>query len=207
VHVDASNWKKYSVGQTGDEVVRDGEFVRVPTVLMDNGAINDVRGGKKQLSLGYRAELDWQRGVTNGQEYDAVQTNIRANHLAIVDGARGGPMPCIGDSFTAFADHDNDDNQRSTPMTIYGFDPSLHRPGARLADGGDMTEVRERAAKAYSDHIEWLEGAHKSPAEAAAGTAARRTAPASLADAQAEAAKAYAERNEWLANAYKETRS
>ena len=34
-----------AVGQTGSEIVRDGEFVRVPLVLMDAAAINAYESG------------------------------------------------------------------------------------------------------------------------------------------------------------------
>jgi HK97 family phage prohead protease len=96
--VNDKNWKKYAVGQTGDEVQLDGDFVRVPMVLMDAGVIEDYESGKRQLSLGYTTTLDFKPGVTkDGQEYDAVQTEIRANHLAVVAAARGGPMLRIGD--------------------------------------------------------------------------------------------------------------
>lgn len=93
VLVDATNWKKYSRGQTGGEVARDGEFIRVPMSLMDIDAINAVMAGKAELSMGYTADMDWTPGVSpQGEAYDAVQRNIRGNHLAIVDAARGGPM-------------------------------------------------------------------------------------------------------------------
>lgn len=96
--VNASNWKRFAVGQTGDGVVRDGGFVRVPMVLMDQAAITDVQGGKRELSLGYDCELDWTAGVTkDGQPYDAIQRNIRGNHLAIVDAGRAGHACRIGD--------------------------------------------------------------------------------------------------------------
>lgn len=96
--VNADNWKDYSAGQLGDDVVRDGDFVRVPMVMMDNAAINDYRAGKKQLSLGYTCDLLWTPGTApNGETYDAVQQNIRANHLALVKAARGGPDLRVGD--------------------------------------------------------------------------------------------------------------
>lgn len=96
--VNASNWKRVAVGQTGDGVVRDGGYVRVPVVVMDQAAIKDVQGGKRELSLGYDCNLDWTAGVTNdGQPYDAIQRNIRGNHLAIVDAGRAGHACRIGD--------------------------------------------------------------------------------------------------------------
>jgi cation transport regulator ChaB len=94
--IDADNWRKYAVGQAGDEVLRDGTFLRVPLVLMDAGAIKAVEDGKRELSAGYTMELRWGSGVTDsGEAYDAVQTGIRGNHIAVVTRARGGAQLSI----------------------------------------------------------------------------------------------------------------
>lgn len=91
VLVDANNWKKYSRGQTGEDVLRDGEFMKLSMLVMDSNAIAEIDAGKREISLGYTATLDFTPGVTeSGEAYDAVQRNIRGNHLAIVDAARGG---------------------------------------------------------------------------------------------------------------------
>ncbi|OWJ68714.1 DUF2213 domain-containing protein [Inquilinus limosus] len=98
--VTSANWKALSVGQVGGEVARDGDYVRVPLVLMDRAAIDAVTAGKRQLSVGYTAEIDWTAGTTPaGEPYDAVQRRIRANHLAVVDAARAGPACRIGDAW------------------------------------------------------------------------------------------------------------
>ncbi|MGK9245521.1 DUF2213 domain-containing protein, partial [Inquilinus limosus] len=97
--VTAANWKAHAVGQVGGEVARDGDYLRVPLVLMDRAAIDAVTAGKRQLSVGYSAEIDWTPGTTPaGEPYDAVQRRIRANHLAVVDAARAGPACRIGDA-------------------------------------------------------------------------------------------------------------
>jgi uncharacterized protein len=97
--VDASNWKQFAVGETGDEVLREGETVRVPMMLRDAAAIRTVLDeGKRQISVGYSCDLEWVDGITeDGQKYDAVQKNIRGNHVAIVSTARGGPELKFGD--------------------------------------------------------------------------------------------------------------
>lgn len=101
VPVTADNWKKFAVGQTGDEVLRDGDTVRVPMVLMDKEAIEDYKAGKNQLSMGYTCDIEWVAGVSpEGEPYDAIQRNIRGNHLAIVKAARGGSQLRIGDAKT-----------------------------------------------------------------------------------------------------------
>lgn len=96
--VTADNWRQVSIGQTGGEVVRDGECVRVPMVLMDGAAIKAFEEGKRELSMGYTATLVFDSGTTpEGEAYDAIQTNLRMNHLALVDRARGGAALRIGD--------------------------------------------------------------------------------------------------------------
>lgn len=102
--VTAQNWRALSIGHAGGEVVRDGGFVRVPLVMMDAGAIRDFKDGKRELSWGYTCEVKMQDGIVPdgeldaGQAYDAVQTDIRANHIALCQDARGGPMLTFGDN-------------------------------------------------------------------------------------------------------------
>lgn len=97
--VDAKNWRDLAVGSVGESALRDGEFLVLPLVLKDQQAIDAWRGGKKQLSVGYECEIVLGDGVTPaGEAYQARQTTIRANHLALCDVARGGPALRIGDS-------------------------------------------------------------------------------------------------------------
>ena len=100
VRVDASNWRQYAVGQTSGEVARDGDLLRIPLMVADGEAIADITSGKRELSAGYRARIDWTAGVTDaGEAYDAIQREITCNHVAIVDRGRAGPQCRIGDSF------------------------------------------------------------------------------------------------------------
>lgn len=88
--VRSTNWKDLAVGDVGDEVVRDGEFVRVPLKIMDAAAIDSIRTDRREFSLGYTAEMTPESGVHDGQAYDFVAKNFRYNHLAAVRTARGG---------------------------------------------------------------------------------------------------------------------
>jgi hypothetical protein len=97
--VSAANWKDHSVGEVGDEVIRDGEFVRVPMTIRDATSISKVEAGERELSMGYSASIVAADGVTpNGQAFDAVMSNFKMNHVAIVPGARGGSELRIGDA-------------------------------------------------------------------------------------------------------------
>ena len=44
--------------------------------------------GKKDLSLGYSCDFELKSGIFDGQAYEAVQTNLRGNHIALVDEGR-----------------------------------------------------------------------------------------------------------------------
>lgn len=103
--VTADNWKRHAVGLAGGDVARDGEFVRVPLTLMDSQAIADFEAGRRELSVGYTCDLIWGDGVTpDGEPYDAKQTRIRANHIALCAKARGGPQLRFGDNRNAKGD-------------------------------------------------------------------------------------------------------
>jgi hypothetical protein len=56
-----------------------------------------VKLGKKELSVGYFCDYEKQSGVFNGLQYDYVQRNILANHLALVWVGRMGPTVAVGD--------------------------------------------------------------------------------------------------------------
>jgi len=98
--VTADNWKQHAVGHTSGEVIRDGETVAIAMMVMDAAAIAQVEAKMtRELSMGYEADVVFGDGVTpDGEPYDATQTGLRMNHLAIVAEARGGPDLKIGDA-------------------------------------------------------------------------------------------------------------
>ena len=97
VMVDAKNWKEHAKGETGEQIMRDGEYIRVPIRVTDAAAVDSVRSDRQEFSLGYTAEIRAETGVHDGQAYDAVLSNIRYNHLAACRYARGGPELRITD--------------------------------------------------------------------------------------------------------------
>ena len=96
--VTAKNWKRLSGGMTGGSIARDGDFVTIDLVLMDQQAIDAWQAGKRELSWGYTSDVQLGDGVSpKGEAYDAVMSNIRCNHLALCREARGGPELRLGD--------------------------------------------------------------------------------------------------------------
>lgn len=59
-----------------------------------------IDAGKKELSCGYRCVYEFTSGVFEGQQYDAIQRQIRGNHLALVDRGRMGPGVAVLDHST-----------------------------------------------------------------------------------------------------------
>ena len=96
--VDADTWGEKAVGHTGAEILRDGEFVRIPLMISDSKAIAEVQNGRRELSMGYSADIVDEAGAApDGQPYDVILRNLRMNHIAIVQTARGGDKLRIGD--------------------------------------------------------------------------------------------------------------
>lgn len=91
VMVDINNFKEFSVGMSGSEVTRDNTFMRSVLTITDADAIKSIEEGKVELSNGYNSEIEFKSGVTpSGEQYDAIQRNIRGNHIAIVNEGRCG---------------------------------------------------------------------------------------------------------------------
>lgn len=95
--VTAANWKRFAVGDIGDEISQQGKFLRVPVKMMDAAAIQSARTTHQEFSLGYSADLDMTPTKIGDQQVDGVMRNIRINHLALVPAARGGPQLRIVD--------------------------------------------------------------------------------------------------------------
>lgn len=98
--VNADNAKNLSVGHVGERVYPDGMFVGASLLIVDAEAIRQIEEeNRRELSLGYEIVLVAEEGTYKGENYDFRQTDIRYNHLALVDRARAGPLARIPDSF------------------------------------------------------------------------------------------------------------
>jgi hypothetical protein len=95
--VTSDNWRDHARG-VNMGAMRDGDYLAFDLVLMDRQAISDVESGKRELSNGYACDFDWTPGEhPKFGAYDARQTRIRGNHVAIVDKGRAGPDCAIKD--------------------------------------------------------------------------------------------------------------
>lgn len=86
--VDKDNVHKHQIGTILTSGYRSGDDVRAEIIIHDTDEMRHC--GLKELSLGYNLTLDETPGEWNGQHYDAIQRDIRINHLALVREARAG---------------------------------------------------------------------------------------------------------------------
>ena len=99
--VTPDSWKDFAVGEIDPVgILRDGEFVTVPLVFRDAAAIKLIESadGPKELSMGYSAEIEMIDGVSpSGEPYDAIMSDFKMNHVAVVREARGGNQLRVSD--------------------------------------------------------------------------------------------------------------
>lgn len=88
--VNATNYRELARGFTGDEVMRDGEKMRIPFRVTDADAVRALATTHQEFSWGYVADMDMTPGEYQGQAYDASLTDLEYNHLAACRAARGG---------------------------------------------------------------------------------------------------------------------
>lgn len=96
--VTAQNWRDLSRG-TIMGAMRDGDHLAFDLMLTDADAIAKVDAGKRELSNGYEAGIEFGSfKAADGTECQARQTSIKGNHIALVDAGRAGPSCRIGDA-------------------------------------------------------------------------------------------------------------
>lgn len=89
--------KKGVAGMIGENVRFEQPYLKGNLKILANRVLDKINSGKIELSAGYYSTYDFESGAFNGQRYDAVQRNIRANHLALVDKGRSGADVAIQD--------------------------------------------------------------------------------------------------------------
>ena len=92
--VDPNNWGSVAVGHVVGSPKKEGDFLVADAQIMRGDAIRQVEAGDlKELSCGYSVDLDPTPGEWQGQQYDARQTGMHYNHVALLpEGAgRAGP--------------------------------------------------------------------------------------------------------------------
>ncbi len=156
--VNPTNASSVSVGFSGPEVTRDGMFAKTTLHVTDAEAIANIESGKVELSNGYTADIEWVSGVTpEGEQFDAIQRNIKGNHIAIVERGRAGAACRVADNLP-----ETGDKVTMAKITIDGVDfevpdqaaQAVGKLQARLTDAEKETLSEAEKLKAKEDEAE-----------------------------------------------------
>ncbi len=176
--VSSDNWKDHAVGQTGDEIMGEGIFIRVPLMVSDGATIKLIEDGKRELSAGYTCDLDFTSGKTpSGEAYDAIQKNIRINHVAIVQAGRAGSQVRIGDGAASWgvSPVTSQAEEKGSPMAdnlrkvlVDGLQVETTDAGAAAIDKlqKDSAAIAQRLSDAETTHKAKLAEVEKTNADA-----------------------------------------
>lgn len=151
VLLDALNTKDYAVGFTSADVSYSDGFVESTLTVTDKETIDAImRGDVREVSCGYKVDYTPEPGITpDGQHYDGIQRNIRGNHVAIVNRARGGAQVrlMLDSADAAVEDLLSSTGDKMTANIV--FDGVSYEADAALAAA--ITAEREDAKGSYAE--------------------------------------------------------
>lgn len=154
--VTAANYPIYAKGMTHtDAAVRDNKLV-ISFTITDSATIEKIRGGKRELSIGFVADIAPETGTYNGETYESVQRNMEINHIAIVDKGRAGPSVAIRADSAVMVDESEKQGGRKMPTVRidnkeYEVDPVVK---SRM----DALEAQTALAEAKVKDVDKLSG-------------------------------------------------
>lgn len=143
--VNPKNAKQYQVGSSAFEITRDGMFVKTVLTITDEETIRQIESGKVELSNGYTADIEWTSGISpNGERYDAIQRNIKGNHVAVVERGRAGFSCRVADNKP-----EQGDKSEMAKITIDGVDYEVSEQAAQAVGKlqANLADTEKKALK------------------------------------------------------------
>lgn len=155
--VNAYNAKDYAIGFSGEKVLQRDGMLEATLTIFDANAISKIEQGKVEISNGYESTLVFETGTTpTGETYDAIQTAIKGNHIALVTRGRAG-RDC------RIADQDkNTNSQELKPMIIDGISFDLSEQATQAVTKViKAKDAEKQRADAAEGALAELKAAHK----------------------------------------------
>ncbi|MBL4768268.1 MAG: DUF2213 domain-containing protein [Rhodobacteraceae bacterium] len=170
--VTPDNWADLAKGEASTEATWDGNKIKLPLIIKDADAIKAIEGGKRELSAGYTCKLDWSAGVTtDGDAYDAIQREIRINHLAIVKRGRAGAECRIGDGAIAMWGASPFNDRKDVNMTDQVKTRTVLVDGLSVVTTDAGAQALEKLNKTIADGVKALTDSAKALSDAEAAHA------------------------------------
>jgi len=152
--VTSKNYKALNMGDVRDCKHEEGDLLGATVIAKAEDAIEAItKHGKTALSAGYSFTLDLTPGTHEGVAFDGYQRNIRINHVALVDVARGGPNCRVLDEETQ-PSGDTHMVKKMLNSTIYEVEDALAREIETLQAGIATATTKQVAADAARTEAE-----------------------------------------------------
>lgn len=194
VMLNVDNARYYSVGHAGDTAQREGRKLKSKLVITDANCIKTIqekkdRGEDIYLSCGYTTDVVDGYGEDEEDGYfDAIQTNIRYNHISIV------PKGRAGDSVKIKYDEGGQETMALVKFTKNAIKMSRFSMDAVEANIDDSSlAVVERMSSKLDEALTALQGAEKDHADAVKAKDALQAKVDQLTEELTKVKKDYAE--------------
>ncbi|MDR0676249.1 MAG: DUF2213 domain-containing protein [Elusimicrobiota bacterium] len=136
---------------------------------------DEIVNGKKELSMGYFCDYELRSGSYKGEKYDAVQREIRGNHVALVDKGRMGSDVRVYDRHITFDRFDifdyNENHSKENGRFISGSGSNnkenekkqdrkainnsvIKITGKELGEYKDIKELRDKSIEYYRENLQ-----------------------------------------------------
>ena len=154
-HIDSATdpQKLTRVGTTGTEIRWSAPYLDAPLTVWDQQAIDGINDGSfRELSCAY--DPIFKPGIYQGKPYDFVMSNIRGNHVALVEEGRAGPDVLVADAKPAGMaeqeqnmEHDAATEQKEVDLAqaiidLHKVDPLTGKVIDVAEDDGQLAELR-----------------------------------------------------------------
>ncbi len=100
-HVDSAEnpQREHRVGSIGTDCAYNAPYLQASVTITDGEAIRKIESGERmEFSAGYFFEPVFEKGEFGGKAYDFIMTEIKGNHVALVETGRAGADVCVADS-------------------------------------------------------------------------------------------------------------
>ena len=142
--------KEHRVGSLGTDAAFVAPYLNNSLIITDAEAIEAIENGEAvEISSAYRYDPVFEAGEFEGEAYDFIMTNIRGNHVALVEEGRAGPEVAVADGQIT--------KKPMNPMvpTRYRFMNNIKKLAKRLlvqsglaADEAEVVEAAEKLVEA-----------------------------------------------------------
>lgn len=162
--VNSENSARYLVGYTGEQIkVDEDRYILAMAALTDDSVIQDIESGKVEVSCGYTNDLEMTAGWWDpekkqinqegrGEQFDAIQRNIRYNHVAVVTRGRAGSEVRL----RLDGDFNLIQEEKSMKVTIDGIEYEMDAAAAGIVSTlkKQVSETAEEIAKLDKDNAD-----------------------------------------------------